>query len=599
MGLNKKNKNQQNKQSFIEGAIILSVSMVLIKVIGAFFKIPLVYILGDDGSGYFYFSYDIFNLVLSIATAGLPIAVSKLVAEYSSCGRLKDVKKIMNLSTFIFVVTGTIGMLVILIFAHRIVGEYATPQNYLAVLCIGPAVLFLCLMSAYRGYYEGMRNMIPTAISQCIEALSKTIIGLALAYGVREYGLRQYVETGKVFGQSIFLGKHIENIEMAKSAVAPYSAAAAILGVTVSTFIGFVFLFIYRRIKGDGIDKNLLDRSPKANSNKYLFNKLLFLAIPVCLGSLVLSLSSVIDSATVIKRINDAIAISPEYMSDSYREFLDGKSIDALANKLFGTYKGFTLSIFNLVPSFTTAFAVSALPTVASSWANKNKVKTQENIESVLRITSLICIPAGFCMMFLSEPILQIVYGRNNPIAVDIAIPLLSLMGISVIFVSLASPINAMLQAVGKAHIPVIFMVIGAVMKIISNNILISIPEVNIKGVPVGTIICYAFIVIAGLIKLLMVTKAKIKISKVFIKPIIAGLFCAVSAYLVYDSLYKIVFNQSSFTQIISFLLAVFVAVFMYILVLILLRGVGVEDIKLLPKGEKILKRLEKHKRIM
>ncbi len=239
----------RRKQSFLLGALILTAATILVKVIGAVFKIPLTLVLGAEGSAHFYTAYDIFNPVSAIAIAGLPIAVSKLVSENAARGRFRDVKRIRRLSLLVFCITGTLGFAVTFFFARPFAQLVGNPSGYLSILAISPAVLFLCLMSSYRGYYEGLRNMYPTAISQVVEALAKLILGYSLALVIIKLGLQDYESTGNVFG--IAAG----SAAAATTAVLPFAAAGAIMGVTLSTVFGLIYLFFRHLKQRDAISK--------------------------------------------------------------------------------------------------------------------------------------------------------------------------------------------------------------------------------------------------------------------------------------------------------------------------------------------------------
>lgn len=585
------NRQKKGKQNFLQGAMILSIAVFFVKILGIVFKTTLNPILEGEGTGYYYSSYSIINLIVILTTAGLPIALSRLVAEYMVHERYRDVKRVRNVSTMIFVITGTIGSFALLIFAKPIANIMEAPLCYPTLMAFSPAILFMCLMSAYRGYYEGMHNMVPTAISQCIEAVVKIFIALFLSVKIKEIGMQQFLDTGLVFGQSTFLGEPILDTEKAYYAILPYASAGAIFGVALSTLVGLAYLIAYSKIKGDRITKKDILYSPKPYSVNHHIGRLVKMALPICLGSLVISFTSTIDIIMLGKRFQAAVLKNPDVIYQLYGHFISENSpITDLHTKLNGYYEGSAITIFNLVPTFATAFATSILPTVTEAWISNNKRKLQKNIESVLRLTSMIVIPASFGLICIAEPLMRLLFRRISTDEVAFLTPMLSFMGISAIFVSLASLINAMLQAIGRTDIPVKFMTVGAIFKIISNYILIGIPEINIKGMPIGTLICYFIIVVAGLISLLNITDVKINFFSVFLKPTIAGAMCGLSAFLIQNFLSRYIAYSTSTIVAIAF------AAIIYVIVLFLVNGITKEDVIMLPKGEKIAKRLEKLK---
>lgn len=575
----------RQKQSFLHGALILTVATILVKVIGAVFKIPLTLVLGAEGSTHFYTAYDIFNPVSAIAIAGLPVAVSKLVSENAARGRFKDVKRIRKVAALLFCVTGTVGFAVTFFFARPFAELVGNPSGYIPIMAIAPAVLFLCLMSSYRGYYEGLRNMYPTAISQMVEALVKLVLGYGLSLFVMKLGLEEYDRTGTVFGIAV------DSELAAKTAVLPFAAAGAIAGVTLSTLFGLAYLFIRHLRRGDGITGKEIAQSPPANSKKEILKSLIRISIPVCLGSLVVSLTSTIDLASVMNRLSVAVESDAQTILNMYASMLPTDiTLERLPSFLFGTYKGLPMTIFHLVPAITTAFGVSALPAVSSAWAKNDKVELKRNVESSLRVTALAAVPAGLGLSALAGPILTLLYNfSGNGLVGEVAIstPILSFMGISVIFVAIASPVNAILQAIGRADLPVKYMIVGGTLKLFTNYILVAIPQINIMGAPVGTLLCYLFIAIASILSVCRNTHIVPNMVSVFVKPLVAGLICAASAYVSYGFLSRIIDAR------LSTVLAILIAGCIYLFALFLIRGISADDICMLPGGEKIAKVLE------
>lgn len=572
----------------MHGALILTAAAVIVKIIGALFKIPLTIILGGEGSAHFYTAYDIFNPVSAIAVAGLPVAVSKLIAESVALGRYRDVKKTGKIALLLFCVTGGLGFLTTLIFAKPFAALVGNPSGAYAVMAISPAVLFLCLMSAYRGYFEGLRNMYPTALSQITEAVFKLIAGYGIAVLVINKGMAEFEKAGTVFGTAC------QTAEQAKAVVLPWGAAGAVLGVTVSTACGFCFLAL-TRLKSGGIAKKDLEASPNAKSSKEIIKSLVKTAVPVCLGALAVSLTSTIDLASIMNRLNAAVQNGCGEITASYGGALPSDiTPDRLPAFLFGTYKGLPLTIFHLVPAITTALGVSVLPAAAEAWAKRNMTELKISMESALRVTLLAALPAGIGMTALSAPILNLLYnfGGKGSLNAEIAVstPLLAFMGVSVVFVAVTAPVNAMLQAIGRADLPVKFMAVGGLLKLCANWVLVSIPSVNIMGAPAGTILCYAYIAAAGITSLVRHTGLKLRLSAVFFKPLFASLCCGGAAAAANGFLERAKLH-SSLAAVISMAFGAVI----YAFILFLVKGIDKDDILMLPNGEKIAKTLEKH----
>ncbi len=572
----------RNKQSFLHGALILAAATVVVKLIGAVFKIPLSILIGGEGMGYFTTAYGLYNPIVALAVAGLPVAVSKVVAANAAAGRYRDVRRIFSLSRLFLAVAGLAGLGVILLGSGAFVRLSGNPGAFWAVAAISPALFFSCVMAAYRGYYEGLRNMYPTGVSQVIEAAVKLVLGLGLSYAAIFYGRQSYRSTGLVFG------RFAANQQQADLLVLQFAAAAAVAGVTLSTCFGMLFLMVRHKILGDGIQEKELHRAPPPQGRRILLKELVVIAVPVCLGSLVTNLTSIVDLFSVMNRLGAAITSAPKEILSMYEGMVpQNMELSGLPNYLWGCYQGLAVTIFNLVPSITVTFGVSALPSVTTAWTRRNRRETQKNIESVLRITALVALPAGLGLTVLSEPILNLLFGAR-PQEVLVAAPLLRTMGIAVIFVAIASPVYSILQAIGRADLPVKFMLIGAGIKLGVNFVLVAIPQVNIQGAPVGTIGCYAFIVLASLISLKRLTKLSFHVGSVFIKPLLCGGMCVAAAWAGYGLLARVI-GQKTAT-----VLAVILGGGIYLIALLVTKTLQKDDVLMLPKGEKIAKALEK-----
>ena len=570
---------KKTKQSFLHGAVILTVATVIVKLVGALFKIPLGNIIGNAGMGYFNTSYNLFNVVYSLAIAGLPIAVAKLVAENEALGQHKNTRKILSISRVLFIATGLTGSFVMLFGARLYSNAVNNPNAFGAVIALAPTVFFACVMSIYRGYYEGLKNMYPTAISQIVEAVIKTVAGLGLTVLAMTLAQNSYDTTGSVFGIAV------GGDEEAKMIIFAFAAAGAVLGVSISTIGGAVYLLIRHRTKGDGITKEELDNSPAPEETKKILKSLIKIAIPVCLGAVAVSLTSLIDGFSVMNRLEVALETDMASITAQYGAVLPSAKED-IPNFLYGAY-GLAQALFNLVPAITTTFGVSALPAISSAWALKDERELTKNVSAALKITCLVAIPAGIGMFVLSEPIIRLIYFNKAEEAI-IAVPVLQVLGIAVMFVSFMTPINSMLQGIGRADIPVKLMLIGGALKLVVNYIFVAMPQFNIKAASWGTLVCYIFIAVASIIVLIKQTKIKLDFATVFLKPFISGIICGITAFGGYFVLSKF------FSNGVSTLASIAVAAVFYAISLILLKTLAKDDILMLPKGEKLAKILAK-----
>ena len=577
--------NTKNKQSFLHGALILALSTIIVKIVGAFFKLPLANIIGNTGIGYFNTAYSLFNVVYALSVAGFPVAVAKMVSESVALKKYRDVKRIFKTTSLVFLITGAVGFLVMVLGSGIYSNAVSNPNARFTIIALAPTVFFACVMSTYRGYYEGLKNMYPTAISQVIEAVIKLVAGLGCAWVLLELSQNSYNLTGKVFWLSVSSSEEAMSLSMA------FSAAGAVLGVSLSTVAGALYLWLRHKIKGDDITKEDIDSSPDALPTKEIFKKLVKIAVPVCLGAIAISLTSFIDGISVMGRLEVALENGYDTIFNEYGSILpEAKS--EIPNFLFGAY-GLAQTLFNLIPAITTTFGVSALPAIASAWAVKDMDSMKKNTEATLRLTSILAIPAGIGMCVLAEPIIRLVYFNKVEEAL-ISVPILQVLGITVAFVSIMSPVNSMLQAIGRADMPVKLMLIGGALKLAVNFIFVAIPSLNIKAAAWGTFVCYLFIAIASVIVLVKNTKVKIDFVGVFLKPLFASILCGASAWVGYSFARRLFTAQSLTHHALSTLVAIALAVVIYVISLFLTHAITKNDILMLPNGEKIAKVLEK-----
>lgn len=574
------------KQNFLQGALILSIAAIIVKVIGAVYKIPLMNIIGGEGFGYYNTAYTIFTPLYTIATAGIPVAVARMVSECVTLGRYRDVRRIFQISMTCFLITGTAGSLIMLFGSKFLAGTVCgNPGAFLSVIVLSPAVFFLCMTSAYRGYYQGLRNMYPTAVSQVIEAVVKVAVGLALTVLVTKLGISEYAETGKFLGMD--LGLSAEGLSE-ESAIAPIAAAAAIAGVMISTMVGMLYMMISYRFKGDGISQPELYDAPEATSRKKLLKTLVIIAVPVCLATLSTNITNLIDLVSLMNRMEYALRLDHFTVLEMYEGLLpEGLELEGIPNYLYGVYSGMPVTLFNLVPAIAMTFGTAALPNVASAWTTHNRHRIKNSIDTVLRLTTLIAIPAGIGLSVMSEEVLALLYPmRMNEVA--IAAPLLKVMGITVIFVCTCASCHSILQGIGKERLPLIFMLIGAAVKLVVNYIFVAIPSLNIQAAPYGSLICYIIIMIMDIAAINHFGQIRINLYSTFIVPLFSGVLCGIGAkfsYFVFDIL---------FSERLATVGAIGIAVVIYGISILLTKGITKKDFLMIPKGEKIAKVLEK-----
>ncbi len=555
---------------------------LVVKVIGALYKIPLTQLLGGTGMGYFMTAFGLFHPVHALAVAGIPVAISKLVSENMAKGRPRDAKRVFHLSVCILTVTGLLGTGILFVFHEPLARLVGNRQAAFCLVAIAPALFFGCIVSAFRGYYEGMRNMYPTAISQVLEAVVRLATGILLAQWVIGEGYRQFETQGVVFGTAV------STLEQAAEIILPYGAAGAIGGVTFGDLAGALFLllrYLWGKLSGEDIRRA---GAPLPISLKETAGKIFSISLPVCIGGLILNLMGLADLMSVMNRLAVALQRDSGLIYKMYQGLIpQSLTIDQVPNYLYGSYTGLAMTIYGIVPAVTGAFGVSALPAISSAWSVRNVGKTRRCIESVLRLTAMIAFPAGMGIYALSQPILNLLFA-SRPQEVAIAAPLLQILGIAVIFSSMSAPIGSMLQGIGRPDLPVKLMVLGGAAKLLGNFIFVAVPSINIMAAPWGNLLCFVWIDCVGILLLCHATEVPLGIWQVFGKPMMAGVCCGCGAWAAYGLLSR------QIAPSVATLLSIAIGGACYLLVLLLLKTITREDLFMVPGGEKVAKILEK-----
>ncbi len=581
-------------QSLLGGAAILMITTVIVHLINLFYKIPLTAIIGTVGRGYFNVTYELYTPLYAISMAGLPVAVSKIVSEHMAQEHYKDVRQVRRVARKLYMLFGAVGTIAMWALSLPYQAYVKNYDNLLpCLIMLAPAIFFCCMMSSYRGYYEGLRNMKPTGYSQVIEAVMKMLVGIGLALGVSKYGMMQFADTGVVFGSPC------ASVVEAQSILAPYTAAAAVLGVTLSTVFGLIYLQIRHRILGDTITPEMLEAAPELQEDdKSMAKHIIKFAIPVMTTSIILNITNLIDSSTINNRLDHALAkdfttVYTMYQTQIVQSGILDKDIGSF---LYGSYAT-AFDFRNLVPSVIMTLGLSAIPVLSGAYALKDEAKMKEAIQTVLKTATLLAVPAGLCMAALAKPLLKCFYiGTNAEASLSITTPYVVIFGVFALLLSVSTPITNMLQSVGRADVPVKSLCIAAVVKIACNYLLVSIPVINIKGAPAGTILFYIIIISMNLRVLLKETGVKVDWKHTILMPTFAGALaagCCFGIYELFAFLLPVGSGRLCGTTW-AMLIAAILAVIIWLILTMLLKVLTKSDVLSLPKGKKIAKVLAK-----
>ena len=536
--------SKQRTENFMQGTLILSLASILVKVIGALFTIPLSNLYGADGTAIFTKAYNVYATMYTVSSVGLPVAVAKIVAESNALGRNKEVRQIGKVALVTFLVAGAL-LSGSMIFGIDIIVEFFGERCRYATLVVAPTGFLTCIVSAFRGYYQGHGNMFPTAISQVIEAMGKLLFGLGLA-----------------------------TVLMAKGYALEIVVAGAIGGVTIGTLISAVFM-VCRRLLDARRDRRTVVEEGPCRSNKAIFKRLMGLAIPITLSTSIMSVTNLIDSGMVVKRLINGCGM-----------------LELEAEHLFGVLS-MAQKIFNLPQTIIACIGVSVIPAISAALALQQKKKARKLVESGLRLTGLMAFPCAVGLGLMAKPVLQILY-YNQLADANAAAPLLQEFSIAVICVAFVSITGSILQSMGKVSNPVRNTFIGGAVKLIANYILVGIPAIGIHGAPIGTILCQGSIAVLNLIA---IRRCGIKFSlrRCFlltgISAVVMGVFVALA-----NPAVAALLGSTGMTGMLGTFGVIGLAAVLYFLMLVVLRALPYEDVLMLPKGAKLAKLLKMEK---
>lgn len=519
------------KQSFLHGAALLAAAVAIVKVIGALYKIPLGGIIGDSGFGYFTTAYDIYSVLLMISTAGLPVAMSRMIAEASSLRNYGQIDRTYKTARGIFLGLGVTGTVLMTCFSKPLANFMNSPNSWAAIACLGPSALIMCQTSAFRGFFQGQGNMSPTSVSQVLESACKLVVGLGLAFVIM---------------------KATEDSALA--------AGGAILGVTIGALIALIYM--YRCYRGARQEQPLT--GGPVDSYGVTAKKLLSIAIPITIGSAGLQIITLIDAKVVMAQL-----IGPAGFTQDE------------ADGLKGIYN-FAQTIFNLPCAFITPITISILPAVTAQLTLKKYRQAQKLEESSVRIMGLIAMPCAVGLGVLAGPVMGLLRGYTGQ-TLATASNLLGVLGICVIFNSTVLLTNSLMQAHGYVYLPVMNMFIGGIIKVIVNYILVSNPAINIQGAPVGTLCCYLSITILNIFAMRKVIRTAPGIIRNMAKPALAAAVMGGATFLC-----SRLIGAVTSSRLLGCALPILVAVAVYVVMVVSLRVITYDDCMLLPKGEKI-----------
>ena len=540
---------REKKNTVFGGVAILAAGIAVVKLLGALFKIPLFNILGETGTADFNNAYNIYAVLLTISTAGLPVALSKTVAEASALGRYNQERRVFRVALGAFLAMGLVSFAIMWLGNDKLAALLHNSHAAPGIRALAPAVVCVGCLSALRGYAQGHLDMAPTSVSQIMEAVCKLILGLGLAMLIMRGTLLRVDEGLRT----------------------SYAAAGAITGVTVGTALALVYMIADHLRKR----RNAPVGTDTPDGTGVIFKNLMRLAIPITLSTTMVPVINVIDNSLVQGQLQNALGMT-----------------ETASRALYGNYS-VAANLHNLPASFMTALTAAIIPAVAARLAYRDREGASRIVGSVLRITSLLALPMGVGLLALSGPIVRLLYPRYDSALTG---PLLAILGPASILVCLVLVTNAVLQAYGHVRLPILTTLIGGVIKIVTNYYLVARPSIHIYGAPIGTLLCYGVILTINLIVLRREVRGKGGYLALFAKPVLASAVMGGAAWAVYGLVSRVVARGGELTRMgnaAATFIAIGAAAAVYLVLVLITRAVSHDDLALMPKGEKIAKFLK------
>ncbi len=524
------------KGAFVKQAAILAIAGLIVRFIGFLYRLPLTNMIGDEGNTIYAVGYNIYTFILIVSSAGLPAAISKMVSERIALKKFNDAHNVFIVSMITAFFTGGIGAIILGLFAMPISTYFGTPEGYYALLSLSPTILVVAIMAVFRGYFQGMSTMVPTAISQIVEQIFNATFSILLAYLLFANGVN-FAAAGGTAGTGI----------------------GAIAGLI---FLTFAYLLAKPMIKG----RCIKDKNTKKEPLFTIFKILIRTAIPIIIGTAIFAFTNLIDMKMVLSLLVKNSAFTYDQ-----------------AKILYGQLTGKYVVLTTLPVAIATALGTAVLPNIASSVILGDHDAVKRKISIALRITMILSIPSAVGMGILSDGILFMLFPKYHEGG-----GLLTLGSVAIVFLALAQICTGILQGIGKTYVPAVSALVGVTFKIIINFILISNPKINIYGAIISTIVCYFIASIIDFIVMCVSTKFIPNLVDVFFKPLFASIIMGCCCYVTYS-----VCVMASIGNTIAVLLSITLGLIAYSGFMLFIKGFYKEDISILPMGNKILKKLE------
>ena len=526
-----------NRGKFIKGAAVLAAAGLFTKVLGAVFRIPLTGLIGANGLSYYNVAYAVYSALVVMSTAGLPIAISRMVSEHMAKKEYRYAHKIFRVSLIVMLIIGAVSFIPTFFGADVIAHFVRNDSAALGLRAIAPALIFVPLFSSFRGYFNGRQNMVPTAVSEMSEQFVRVATGLSLAYFLMPKGPE-------------------------------YAAAGATFGASAGAFAGLLVIWLIYTISKTSSADDLSSGSQYEETSVTIAKELLVISIPIIIGSEMMPIMNLIDSGMIMRILQES-----------------GWTPDE-SKYMFGLL-GYCSPLIALPWIVTQAVGVSMVPAVSRAYGVGNMDEVHEHVKLGYRTTMILGMPCALGMAVLALPILQLLYWSRPEECTDAA-PLLAVMAFSIILSSNMQASTSVLQAVGKQMIPVRNLFIGCIGKFVVTYFLLQVHSINIMGACIGTLTAYFIAMFLNEFSVRKYTGVTIDYIGTYVKPAIATALMSVTAAGIYKGVEILIGSESHGSAALCTLLAVMAAVIVYVVSVFAIKAITPDELKDLPGGDKL-----------
>ncbi len=504
------------KKSMVKGALILAISGMLAKFLGFFFRIPLIYMIGEEGIGLYQLTYPLYTFLLALAS-GIPTAISKMISERMAVNKSREAFRVFRVALFTLAVFGGASSLFIIVFSSKIIKIFEWNRDvYYSLIGIALAPFFTSILSAYRGYFQGFQYMTPPAVSQVLEQITRVVVGVSLASLLLTQGI------------------HV-------------AAGGASFGAVAGAIIGLLFLIYF-------FSKNKLTypKNQESASTYSIFKQIIKTAVPISIGHAIGSIMALIDSMLVPGLLRSA--------GYNYQ----------MATILYGQLTGKAFVLINVPLTLSVAIAQCIVPAISESYALNNIKKLKRNVFAAFKLAMILALPCCAGLYILAKPILTFVFQGMND-----GWQLMQILSFAAFFIIIAQTATGILNGIGKTVLPVVAMLVGSILKVLISIVFIPIPRFNISAAAYGTLFAYGVVALIDVAMVIKYLKIKINIKEVVILPIICTIVMIFSVVIIYVNMYNLTSKNS-----IAVLISITLGAIIYFIMLLITKTMTIKDIR-------------------